>query len=1506
MEAAKYESKPKYTKPVELLNKFNERHKVEVKSEFKPGWDKKNGNELQLQYKNKSTEKLSKFKQQQKYANATADETQSTILSKQFGKPTTQCEYRTAISEKFHSQSVETKSKSKPVSKSKRASAIQKQSALPSDKQSQQKSKKTAINKQSESSSSAVSKFQQLYTDKWSKEQKGKYEEKMELLKQQCTKLKIYSALKPNYLSNLINFCKYNNKCIYDIYNNNTSSCYNNIISHENDFEIKPDLFGRQAFQNQNIKLNTLKRRDSYIKIIFWNARHLNNNIKKNFVKNLVNIMQPDIVFICDSSNMDLGHWNLFSKYTDNKNLLYIRNEIQCEVIYQENIFFLKDLNIYCCYVKPNLNKNDKIKWNVIFHKIMNKNNTIIGDLNLRTNTFLVKVIDKFERKNEVQGEETIQNVIISNNIRKIKKYLAPSDHKIIYVEINKTFYSTSFLKLNYIKNISDFNMIKNIFEGKQLDIKFEYKIKNSRLYLNDKFLTIRKIVNLYLQNNSVLLYKYFSNVWSKFKKEPLLGDNISSKIIESIKLHLKHNKNKVYEKFDLIKLVGFETFPEDRLSKAIQIMEKKGSIKNLNLFKVKNAGSHAKTEDFIGLKEIGDKIKIYIENLAFQKKWKDIKMLLFNLLVYQNNNLISEKSKVFYLIKNPKLENFQDVRLITIIPTTFRIYEALVYEEIVEQLNKVIYSNMNKDNLYQFGGLKYGGTLQAINFLKYKIEKVNRSNNKMRAIFITDIAFGYDSVDQDILDQFIKQDSRLNDRLKMLLLLWNQFNKNMDLWISNSYIKRSIGIPMGAALSPAIFIYYVDVCLLDCKFKNDIDMYIDDLTMILKQYDEPKFKIKLLKEYLGKGKLTIKEKKTFIITDQKNKKSEYDDYFEQVKEYKIQERFTFLGRDLIYDNNEIIPNDENIVIIDKNRIKKFPNWLSLSEHRLLFTGALNAKQRFISFMMSISSKTVRGEHLKNTRDYFAHKFDKLSYRQLMFSIENMFRFHLDAFQCFNLLKRYKENLDIIKSNNINNKVVIPDDLAIIFSDGSFLEDSNVYGMGGILLYKKIIDNNWKYYKVSYYNYGNNINEIKHRNVAGEVHAVIDLLKKANQLGIQKIMLYYDYIGLEKWALNEWNANNDLTRDYKEQMNELRKKMNIQFCKVKAHANNLGNEEADKLAKKGAKSNKRNENCLEITEKEFSSYSKECILFNSECNFEEQEDIINIIKNQIKFNHKELDGFIDKININNIKDYVSNDKFMFENCFMITSKFLDDLWRKFKVLLVDFQFQKYNVKWENFIYWKNAFMQSKLFNKHAFLQDLSFCHLDWLKNEELYNRIILLNLIEKWTDEVIELLVKMPINIKEFLDIDNWLNKELDNLELNLRNYIYEINKFNKNQIYNKINKLWKFLLNCQKNNLFINLTNKNNKEKKKEKMDLHKIIWKNTRKLIYNIEKIWYNKTRLNKNRRELILDLLIGTRENKYTLSMLTECEDVDDNKEDIENLDNLDEELDSLDDNEKVDLN
>lgn len=134
---------------------------------------------------------------------------------------------------------------------------------------------------------------------------------------------------------------------------------------------------------------------------------------------------------------------------------------------------------------------------------------------------------------------------------------------------------------------------------------------------------------------------------------------------------------------------------------------------------------------------------------------------------------------------------------------------------------------------------------------------------------------------------------------------------------------------------------------------------------------------------------------------------------------------------------------------------------------------------------------------------------------------------------------------------------------AFAFVDGSFNQATGVYGYGGFVEY-----DNTRYYIQGN---GNDEEMAAMRNVAGEICGAMAAVKKARELGIKELTIYYDYEGIRSWADGLWKRNKGGTIAYHEFMREARADMDICFVHVKGHSGVEGNEEADRLAKEAVK-----------------------------------------------------------------------------------------------------------------------------------------------------------------------------------------------------------------------------------------------------------------------------------------------------------------------------------------------
>jgi ribonuclease HI len=88
------------------------------------------------------------------------------------------------------------------------------------------------------------------------------------------------------------------------------------------------------------------------------------------------------------------------------------------------------------------------------------------------------------------------------------------------------------------------------------------------------------------------------------------------------------------------------------------------------------------------------------------------------------------------------------------------------------------------------------------------------------------------------------------------------------------------------------------------------------------------------------------------------------------------------------------------------------------------------------------------------------------------------------------------------------------------------------------------------------------------RQVAGELVAVKEALNWCLARSVREVSIYFDYLGVEKWATGQWKTNQPLTKEYARFVAESGVK--IHWHKVASHTGDRWNDRADALAKQGA------------------------------------------------------------------------------------------------------------------------------------------------------------------------------------------------------------------------------------------------------------------------------------------------------------------------------------------------
>ena len=133
------------------------------------------------------------------------------------------------------------------------------------------------------------------------------------------------------------------------------------------------------------------------------------------------------------------------------------------------------------------------------------------------------------------------------------------------------------------------------------------------------------------------------------------------------------------------------------------------------------------------------------------------------------------------------------------------------------------------------------------------------------------------------------------------------------------------------------------------------------------------------------------------------------------------------------------------------------------------------------------------------------------------------------------------------------------DALPYAFVDGSYNIATKVYGYGGFLVHDGV--------REVLQGHDDDLEMASMRNVSGEVGGSMAAIRRAIELGIKELVIYYDYMGIEMWANGSWKRNKKGTIAYHDYIQSVKNDIKLHFVKVKGHSGVEGNEEADRLAK---------------------------------------------------------------------------------------------------------------------------------------------------------------------------------------------------------------------------------------------------------------------------------------------------------------------------------------------------
>ncbi|RMH31435.1 MAG: hypothetical protein D6690_16335 [Nitrospirae bacterium] len=103
------------------------------------------------------------------------------------------------------------------------------------------------------------------------------------------------------------------------------------------------------------------------------------------------------------------------------------------------------------------------------------------------------------------------------------------------------------------------------------------------------------------------------------------------------------------------------------------------------------------------------------------------------------------------------------------------------------------------------------------------------------------------------------------------------------------------------------------------------------------------------------------------------------------------------------------------------------------------------------------------------------------------------------------------------------------------------------------------------------------VDSARHRNVAGEIMAVLKALTWCRAHGITTVTIHHDYQGLASWATGAWKATTPLTKMYAQTIQD--SGVTVHWDKVAAHSGDFYNDLVDRLARNAARGKGKDEKC---------------------------------------------------------------------------------------------------------------------------------------------------------------------------------------------------------------------------------------------------------------------------------------------------------------------------------------